>query len=124
MGLEATRSPAGLRCSVIYPGQRLFVEVSTPHTNSPLLAIAAFTVPRRIRDKRNTVRREILATIDTLCCVSGAEFRLDALLRALNPDDDLQRRWAVQRAVSRMFRGDNGWPPELTRVRPGVYRRI
>jgi hypothetical protein len=45
------------------------VEVSTPHTNSPLLAIAAFTVPRRIRNKRNTVRREILATIDELCCV-------------------------------------------------------
>lgn len=100
------------------------MKVSTPHTNSPLLAIAAFTVPRRIRDKRNTVRREILVTIDELCCVSGAEFRLDALLNILNHEDDLQRRWAVQRAVSRMHRGDNGWPPELTRVRPGVYRRI
>jgi len=100
------------------------VEVSTPHTNSPLLAIAAFTVPRRIRDKRNTVRREILAAIEELCCINGAELRLDTLLSVLNPEDDVQRRWAVQRAVSRMHRGDNGWPSEITRVRPGVYRKL
>jgi hypothetical protein len=102
----------------------MVVDVSTPHTNSPLLPITPFTVPKRTRDKRNTVRREIPASIDELCCVSGAEFRLDTLLSFLNPEDDLQRRWAVQRAVSRMFRGDNGWSPELIRVRPGVYRRI
>ena len=98
--------------------------MSIPHTNSPLLPIAPFTVPQRIRDKPNTVRREILEVIDALRSPGSAEFRLDALLSILNPEDDLQRRWAVQRAVSRMFRGDNGWPPELTRVRPGVYRRI
>ena len=68
------------------------MEVSAPHTNSPLLPIAPFTVPKRIRDKRNTVRREILATIDELCCVSDAEFRLDTLLSVLNPEDDLRRR--------------------------------
>ena len=100
------------------------MEVSIPHTNSPLLPIAPFTVPKRIRDKRNTIRREILATIDELCYASGAEFRLDTLLSVLNPEDDLQRRWAVQRAVSRMFRGDNGWSPEIARVRPGVYRKL
>jgi hypothetical protein len=43
--------------------------------------MAPFTVPKRIRDKRNTVRREILATIDELCFVSGAELRRDALRR-------------------------------------------
>ena len=98
--------------------------MSTPHTNSPLLPIADFTVPKRIRDKRNTVQREIVATIDELCSASGPDFRLDTLLSVMNPEDDLQRRWAVQRAVSRMFRGDSGWPPELIRVRPGVFRRI
>ena len=98
--------------------------MSIPHTNSPLLPIAPFTVPQRIRDKRNTVRREILATIDELCYASGAEFRLDDLLSILNPENDQQRRWAVQRAVSRMYRGDNGWPPEITRERPGVYRKM
>ncbi len=98
--------------------------MSIPRTNSPLLAIAPFTVPKRIRDKRNTVRREILATIDELCCVSDAEFHLDTLLSVLNPEDDLQRGWAVQRAVSRMHHGDNGWPPEIARVRLGVYRKL
>ncbi len=100
------------------------MEVSAPHTNSPLLAIAAFTVPRRIRDKRNTVRREILEVIGALCGPGSDEFRLDALLTILNPENDLQRLWAVQRAVSRMHRGDNDWPPELVRVRPGLYRRL
>ena len=82
------------------------MEVSTPHTNQPLLAIAAFTVPKRLRDKPNTVRREILEVIDVLRSPGSAEFRLDALLNILNPENDLQRRWAVQRAVSRMYRGD------------------
>lgn len=100
------------------------MEVSIPHTNSPLLPIAAFTVPKRLRDKPNTVRREVLEVIDGLCSPRSAEFRLDTLLNILNPENDLQRRWAVQRAVSRMYRGDNGWPPEVARVRPGVYRKL
>lgn len=104
-------------------GAFVLVEMLIPNTNSPLLPIGAFTVPMRTRDKCNTVRREILVAIDELCRVNGAEFRLDTLLCVLNPEDDLQRRWAIQRAVSRMYRGDNGWPPGLVRVRPGLYRR-
>jgi hypothetical protein len=100
------------------------VEVPIPHTNSPLLPIAPFTVPKRFRDKPDTVRREILEAIDELCSPGSPEFRLVTLLNILNPENDQQRRWAVERAVSRMYRGDRGRPPEIARVRPGVYRKL
>jgi hypothetical protein len=105
-------------------GIRAWVEVPIPHTNSPLLPIAPFTVPKRVRDKLDTARREILEAIDDLCASGGAEFRLDALMDILNPDNDVQRRWTVEKAVSRMHRGDHGWPAEIVRARPGVYRKL
>jgi hypothetical protein len=100
------------------------LEAAIPHTNSPLLPIGPFTVPKRFRDKPDTVRREILEAIDGLCSPRSPEFRLVTLLSTLNVENDQQRRWAVERAVSRMYRGDRGHPPEIARVHPGVYRKL
>jgi hypothetical protein len=55
-------------------------EVSIP--NSSPLPIASFAVAKRIREKRNSVRRKFLAIFDEQCRASGAEFRLDTLLSA------------------------------------------
>jgi hypothetical protein len=53
-------------------------------------------------------RWEILEIIGALCNPRSVEFRLDAPLNILNPENNLQRRWAIQSAVARMYRGDNG----------------
>ncbi len=100
------------------------VEVSIPHTNSPLLAIAPFIVPRRDLDKLVTVRREILKVIDELRSHGSPEFRLATVHGILNPEGDLQRRWSIDAAVFRMHRGDKGRPPDIARVGRGVYRKL
>ena len=97
--------------------------MSIPHTNSPLLPIVPFTVPRRDLDKPVTVRREVLKVIDELRSDGSTEFRLATVQGILNPEGDPQRRWSIDAAVFRMHRGDKGRPPEIARVRRGVYRK-
>ena len=103
---------------------KAIVEVLTPHTNSPLLAIAPFTVPRRDLDKPVTVRREVLKVVAELCRSGNPEFRLATVLEILNPEGDPQRRWSIEAAVFRMHRGDKGRVPEIVRVGRGLYRKL
>ena len=101
MGLEATRSPAGLRCSVIHPGQRLFVEVQSPQAKPWLVRLEAFQIGVSPGPQRWTVRDEILSVLLELVDGRGV-FRLRDLVARLNSDNDLRRRWAVEKATQRM----------------------
>ena len=125
MGLEATRSPAGLRCSVIHPGQRLFVEVPSPQAKPWLVRLESFQIGVRSGPQRLTVRDEILAVLPELINERG-EFRLGDLVARLNPDNDLRRRWAVERAVCRLHVTGGAEDARIARIKPGCYalRRI
>jgi hypothetical protein len=91
-----------------------------PHPNEWLVELAPFTVPTRQLTRAGTAREDILAAVSGLVDERG-EFTVAALLRQLNPTHDRRRKYAVERALHRMFTGRSR-APELERVRVGRYR--
>ncbi len=67
------------------------------------------------------MRDEILAVLPELINERG-EFRLGDLVARLNPDDDLRRRWAVEKALVRLANRTSEVEAVKTSSRSGAYR--
>ena len=99
----------------------LFVEVRVPQAKPLLVRLSLFQLNIRPGRSAHTVRDEILAVLPELIDEDG-EFRLRDLVARLNPDNDLRRRWAVERTLSRLFVG--GLPDGGNFVRSGWGRYL
>ena len=77
------------------------VEVQSPQAKPWLVRLEAFQIGVRPGPERWTVCDEILAVLPELVDERG-EFRMRDLVGRLNSDNDLRRRWAVEKAVQRM----------------------
>ncbi len=98
------------------------MEVQSPQAKPWLVRLEAFQIGVRPGPQRWTVRDEILAVLPELINERG-EFRLGDLVARLNPDDDLRRRWAVEKALARMSDASAG-ALAVKRFRMGRYRRF
>ena len=68
------------------------------------------------------MRDEILAVRPELVDGRG-EFMLRDLMARLNPDKQVRRRWAVEKALARMSDASAG-APDIERIRTGIYRLL
>ena len=92
-------------------------EVLLPQAKPWLVRLAPFQISVRAGPKRWTVRDEILAVLAELMDERG-EFRFRDLVARLNPDNDLRRRWAMEKALMRLC-ADEEPGSTLTRVGSG-----
>ena len=77
------------------------VEVQSPQAKPWLVRLESFQIGVRPGPQRVTVRDEILAMLPELVDGRGV-FRLRDLVARPNSDNDLRRRWAVEKAIQRM----------------------
>ena len=77
------------------------VEVQSPQTKPWLVRLESFQIGVRPGPEHRTVRDEILAVLADVVDERG-EFRLRDLVARLNPDKDLRRQWAVEKALLRL----------------------
>ena len=99
-----------------------FVEVQSPQAKPWLVRIEAFQIGARPGPERVTVRDEILAVLRERVDENG-EFRVRDLVVRLNPDKDLRRQWAVEKALMRLC-ADEELAGALVRVGLGRYRVV
>ena len=113
---------SGLCPSMVVHG---LVEMALPHTNRWLVRLAPFKIEQRTLRRPGTARERVLAALDEMGVLpGGAEFEMIDVYRHLGVAVRSGEYLALQRAMARMYRGDRGRAPELTRVGLGRYRRI
>ena len=107
------------------PSKRLFVEAPIPQAKPWLVRLATFRIETRTLRRPGTARERVLAALAELGVLpGGAEFQMSDVYRHLGVAVRSGEYLALQRARDRMYRGDRGRPPALTRVALGQYRRI
>ena len=95
------------------------VEFVGPQAKPWLIRLPTFEIGVRPGPYRLTLRDEVMAALPELVAERG-EFRLRDLVARLNPDNDLRRRWAVERTLTRLL--NEGLPNGSTIVRTGWGR--
>lgn len=91
----------------------------SPQAKPWLVRFESFQIGVRPGPYRLTLRDEVVTVLPELVDERG-EFRLRDLVACLNPDNELRRRWAVERTLSRLF--VSGLPDDSTIVRSGWGR--
>ena len=90
-----------------------------------LVRLAPFRIETRTLRRPGTARERVLAVLDELGVgTGGVEFQMSDVYRHLGVAVRSTEYLALQRAIDRMYRGDRGREPELTRVGLGRYRRM
>ncbi len=97
------------------------MEVQSPQAKPWLVRLEAFQIGVRPGPQRRTVRDEILAVLVELVDERGAFTERDLMAR-LNPDKQARRRWAVEKALTRLAMDRWGHPALVDRVAPGLFR--
>ena len=100
----------------------VIVEVQSPQAKPWLVRLEAFRIGVRLGPEHVTVRDEILAVLRERVDENG-EFRVRDLVVRLNPDEDLRRQWAVEKALMRLC-ADEELAGALVRVGLGRYRVV
>ncbi|NNN09791.1 MAG: hypothetical protein HKL85_11460 [Acidimicrobiaceae bacterium] len=101
------------------------VEVPIPQAKPWLVRLAPFRIETRTLRRPSTARERVLGALTELGVLPGrAEFQMSDIYRHLGVAVRSTEYLALQRAIDRMYRGDRGRAPELTRVGLGRYRRI
>jgi hypothetical protein len=95
------------------------VEVQSPQAKPWLVRLEAFQIRVRPGPYRLTLHDEVVAVLPELVD-ERREFKLHDLVASLNPDNDLRRRWAVERTLTRLFH--TGLPDGSIIVRTGWGR--
>lgn len=79
------------------------VELAGPQAKPWLVRLPAFRVGSRRERRTGRARDEILALLPALVDECD-EFTMKELMANFNPGDEVQRRWAVEKAIWRMNR--------------------
>lgn len=121
LGSGEGRAVGALRINLV----SALVEVALPRKNRWLVRLAPLRIEKRTLRRPGTARERALATLIEMGVeIGGATFRPIDVYRHLGVVVGSDEYWAGQRAIDRMYRGDRGRAPELTRVGRGRYRRI
>lgn len=80
-----------------------------------------FQISVRPGPQRWTVRDEILAVLPVIVDQHGEFTERDLMLR-LNPDKQVRRQWAVEKALTRLAMDRPGHPALVDRASPGLFR--
>ena len=97
------------------------VEVQSPQAKPWLIRLEVFQIGVRPGPARWTVCDEILAVLPELVDERGV-FRLGDLIARLNPDNDVRRRWAVEKALWRLTHASSPTDKNLMHLGSGHYR--
>ena len=97
------------------------VEVAIPQAKPWLIRLEVFQIGVRPGPQCWAVRDEILAVLPEIVNQHG-EFTERDLMARLNPDKQVRRRRAVEKALTRLAMGRQGHPALVDRASPGLFR--
>jgi hypothetical protein len=96
----------------------------SPHPNRWLVRLAPLEVTQRKLRQSGTAQLKLLDVLRSMDVEAGEEITARELYRHVGLRTGTRKQSAVKEAVRRMLRNETKRPPELARVRRGVFRRL